>query len=80
MNGQQPPTDWSDVQCLHDTQRLQREIADLRVWCRGLEQQQAQLATVLALVAGVARSGLTRFSLGSISAALLDELSVHREQ
>ena len=80
VNGQQPPTDWSDAQCGHAIERLEREIAELRVWCRGLEQQQAQLAAVLSLVAGVARSGLTRFSLASIGAALLDELSVHREQ
>jgi hypothetical protein len=80
VNGQQPSTDWSDAQCGHAIKRLEREIADLRVWYRGLEQQQAQLAAVLSLVAGTARSGLTRFSPGSISTALLDELSIHREQ
>jgi hypothetical protein len=80
VSGQQPPTDWSDAQYGHAIERLEREVADLRVWCRGLEQQQAQLAAVLSLVAGTARSGLTRFSPASISAALLDELSVHREQ
>ena len=80
VNGQQPPPALSGGQCGHAIERLEREIAELRVWCRGLEQQQAQLAAVLSLVAGAARSGLTRFSLDSISAALLDELSVHREQ
>jgi hypothetical protein len=80
VNGQQLPAALSGGQCGHAIERLQREVAELRVWCRGLEQQQAQLAAVLSLVAGTARSGLTRFSLGSISTALLDELSVHREQ
>jgi hypothetical protein len=46
VNGQQPPTDWSDAQCGHAIERLEREIAELRVWCRGLEQQQAQLAVM----------------------------------
>ena len=80
VNGQQPSPVLSGGQFGHDMERLQREVAELRVWCRGLEQQQAQLAAVLSLVAGAARSGLTRFSLESISAPLLDELSVHREQ
>ena len=80
VNGQQPSPALSGGQFGHDMERLQREVAELRVWCRGLEQQQAQLAAVLSLVAGTARSGLTRFSLESVSAALLDELSVHREQ
>ncbi len=54
---------------------LERQLAEMRVWCAGLEQQQAQLAAVLYLAAGgLARSGLTRFPLG---AALPEELPVH---
>jgi hypothetical protein len=54
---------------------LERQLAEMRVWCRGLEQQQAQLAAVLYLTTGrVARSGLTRFPLG---AALPEELPIH---
>jgi hypothetical protein len=80
VNGQQQSPALSGGQFGHAIERLEREVAELRVWCRGLEQQQAQLAAVLSLVAGAASSGLTRFSLDSIGAALLDELSVHREQ
>ena len=54
---------------------LERQLAEMRVWCAGLEQQQAQLAAVLCLATGgLTRSGLTRFPL---VAALPEELPVH---
>ena len=58
--------------------RLERETLALRRWCASLEEQQAQLAAVLALVApNLAGLGLTRFPLG---AALPDEFSIHGQQ
>lgn len=58
--------------------RLEREMLALRRWCASLEEQQAQLAAVLAVVApDLAGLGLTRFPLG---AALPDKLSVHGQQ
>jgi hypothetical protein len=61
-----------------EVQRLRSELARLQVWCHGLEEQQAQLAAVLGLVApSLARRGLTRFAIGT---TLPDELAVHREQ
>ncbi len=51
--------------------QLRRELVAVRAWCVGLEQQQAQLASLLALVAPhLAGHGLTRFPL---VAALADE-------
>ena len=55
-----------------EVERLRLELARTRAWCASLEQQQAQLAAVLLLIAGPARVGLTRFPVG----ALLDELVV----
>ena len=56
---------------------LEQEVRLLRRWCESLEEQQAQLASVLALVApDLAALGLTRFPL---RAALADELPVHGE-
>lgn len=60
--------------------RLQAQVNETRAWCASLEQQQAQLAAVLALVAGPARRGLTRFPVDALGAALLDELAVHGEE
>jgi hypothetical protein len=61
-----------------DVQALRREVTQLRLWCAALEQQQAQLAAVLAVVAPeVAGLGLTRFPL---TAALPNELPVHGQQ
>jgi hypothetical protein len=61
-----------------EIERLRTEVARLQVWCRGLEEQQAQLAAVLGLVAPrITRRGLTRFA---IATTLPDELSVHGEQ
>lgn len=50
----------------------------MRAWCASLEEQQAQLAAVSAVVVlKVAGVGLTRFL---ISAALPDELPVHGQE
>jgi hypothetical protein len=57
---------------------LRDELERLRLWCASLEEQQAQLAGVLAVLApDVAGLGLTRFSLG---AALPDQFPVHGQQ
>ena len=76
MDEQAGPT--SDTELLAEVQRLRGEVARMQVWCRGLEEQQAQLAAALGLVApSIARRGLTRFA---IATTLPDELPVHREQ
>jgi hypothetical protein len=68
----------SDTELDAEVELLRREVAHMRVWCRGLEEQQAQLAAVLGLVApSLARRGLTRFAMGT---TLSDKLPVHREQ
>jgi hypothetical protein len=67
-----------DTELQAEIERLRAEVARLQVWCRGLEEQQAQLAAVLGLVApSIARRGLTRFA---IATTLLDELAVHGQQ
>jgi hypothetical protein len=65
----------SDSELRTQVDQLQRELVAMRAWCAGLEEQQAQLAAVLTIVAPkVAGLGLTRFPL---SAALPDEFSAH---
>lgn len=59
---------------------LQAQMNETRAWCASLEQQQAQLAAVLALVAGSARRGLTRFPFEALGSMLLDQLTVHGEE
>ncbi len=67
-----------DAELRVQVDQLREELVAVRARCVGLEQQQAQLAALLALVApGLAGLGLTRFPLG---AALPDELSVHGQQ
>ena len=67
-----------DAELQAEIERLRAEVARLQVWCRGLEEQQAQLAAVLGLVApSIARRGLTRFA---IATTLPDELAVHGQQ
>jgi hypothetical protein len=57
---------------------LMKELLALKARCASLEQQQAQLAAVLAILApDLAGLGLTRFPL---SAALPDEFPVHGQQ
>ncbi len=65
---------------LQQLRRLQVQLSETRAWCASLEQQQAQLAAVLALVAGSARRGLTRFPSEALGSTLLDQLTVHGEQ
>ena len=68
----------SDTEMEAELQQLQTRITEVRLWCRGLEEQLAQLAAVLAVVApDLAGLGLTRFALGT---ALPDQLSVHGQQ
>jgi hypothetical protein len=68
----------ADTTLKAEIEQLRTELARMQVWCRGLEEQQAQLATVLGLVAPrITRRGLTRFA---IATTLPDELSVHGEQ
>ena len=68
----------SDTELEAEIGRLRTDMARMQVWCRGLEEQQAQLAAVLGLVApSITRRGLTRFGLGT---TLADELSVHGQQ
>jgi hypothetical protein len=74
----EPVGSTSDTELKAEIERLRAEVARLQVWCRGLEEQQAQLAAVLGLVAPrITRRGLTRFA---IATTLPDELSVHGEQ
>ncbi len=57
---------------------LTEELFALKARCASLEQQQAQLAAVLAILApDLASLGLTRFPL---SAALPDEFPVHGQE
>lgn len=57
---------------------LTKELLALSARCASLEQQQAQLAALLAILApDLACLGLTRFPLG---AALPDEFPVHGQQ
>ncbi len=57
---------------------LSEELVALKARCASLEQQQAQLAAVLAILApDLASLGLTRFPL---SAALPDEFPVHGQE
>jgi hypothetical protein len=68
----------ADTTLKAEIEQLRTELARMQVWCRGLEEQQAQLAAVLGLVAPrITRRGLTRFA---IATTLPDELSVHGEQ
>ena len=68
----------SDRELEAELQRLHRRVAEVQMWCRGLEDQLAQLAAVLAVVApDLAGLGLTRFPLGT---ALSDQLPVHGQQ
>jgi hypothetical protein len=61
-----------------EVQRLHRRVTEVQLWCRGLEDQLAQVAAVLGVVApDLAGLGLTRFALGT---ALPDQLSVHGQQ
>ena len=58
--------------------RLEWEILALRRWCTSLEEQQAQLAAVLAVIApDLAALGLTRFPLGT---ALADQFPIHGQE
>ncbi len=60
----------SDSQALQrEVRQLRRELDALRLWCVGLEQQQAQLAAVLSLTTPAVGRGLTRFPLGVAAAA-----------
>jgi hypothetical protein len=68
----------SDTELEAELQRLQTRITEVWLWCRGLEEQLAQLAAVLAVVApDLAGLGLTRFPLG---AALPDQFPIHGQQ
>lgn len=61
-----------------ELQRLHTSVTEVQLWCRGLEDQLAQLAAVLAVVApDLAGLGLTRFPLGT---ALPDQFSIHGQQ
>jgi hypothetical protein len=61
-----------------DQAALRKELLALSARCASLEQQQAQLAALLAILApDLAGLGLTRFPL---SAALPDELPVHGQE
>jgi hypothetical protein len=68
----------SDTELDAELRRLQTRVTEVRLWCRGLEEQLAQLAAVLAVVApDLASLGLTRFPLGP---ALPDQLPIHGQQ
>ena len=61
-----------------DPATLRNELLALSARCASLEQQQAQLAALLAILApDLAGRGLTRFPL---SAALPDELPIHGQK
>jgi len=54
--------DLASVQALRrEVRQLRDEFQALRLWCLGLEQQQAQLAAALSLTVPAAGRGLTRF-------------------
>jgi hypothetical protein len=68
----------SDTELEAELQRLHTRVTEVQLWCRGLEEQLAQLAAVLAVVApDLAGLGLTRIPL---SAALPDQFPVHGQQ
>jgi hypothetical protein len=68
----------SDTELEVELQRLHSRVTEVQLWCRGLEEQLAQLAAVLAVVApDLAGLGLTRFPLGT---ALPDQLPIHGQQ
>jgi hypothetical protein len=68
----------SDTELEAELQRLHTRVTDVQLWCRGVEEQLAQLAAVLAVVApDLAGLGLTRFPLG---AALPDKFPIHGQQ
>ena len=68
----------SDTELEAELQRLHSRVAEVQLWCRGLEEQLAQLAAVLVVVApDLAGLGLTRFPL---SAALPDQFPIHGQQ
>jgi hypothetical protein len=68
----------ADTELETEIARLRAEVARMQLWCHGLEEQQAQLAAVLGLVApSITRRGLTRFA---IATTLPDQLSVHGQQ
>ena len=74
----EPAGSTSGTELKAEIERLRTELARMQVWCRGLEEQQAQLAAVLGLVAPrITRRGLTRFALAT---TLPDELPVHGQQ
>jgi hypothetical protein len=49
-----------------EVRQLRHEVKVLRLWCLGLEQQQAQLAAAVSLTAPTAGRGLTRFPVGTV--------------
>ena len=64
-----------------EVERLREELRSLRTWCTTLEQQQAQLAAALTLLAGPAwPSLLSRFPLTPALAGLTNQLPVHRHE
>jgi hypothetical protein len=68
----------SDTELDAELQRLHTRVTEVQLWCRGLEDQLAQLAAVLAVLApDLAGLGLTRFPLGT---ALPDQLPIHGQQ
>jgi hypothetical protein len=68
----------SDTELEAELKRLHSRVTEVQLWCRGLEEQLAQLAAVLAVVApDLASLGLTRFPLGT---ALPDQLPIHGQQ
>jgi hypothetical protein len=68
----------SDTELEAELQRLHTRVTEVQLWCRGLEEQLAQLAAVLAVVApDLAGLGLTRFPL---SAALPDQFPIHGQE
>jgi hypothetical protein len=74
----EPAGSTSDTELQAEIERLRAEVARMQVWCRGLEEQQAQLAAVLGLIAPrITCRGLTRFA---IATTLPDELPVHGQQ
>ena len=68
----------SDTELEAELKRLHSRVTEVQLWCRGLEEQLAQLAAVLAVVApDLAGLGLSRFPL---STALPDQFPIHGQQ
>ena len=57
--------------------QLRAEVLELRAWCTGIEQQQAQLLAAVLLSGRGAGLALSRFPLAALGVALPDELAVH---